>query len=78
MSNKLVYKKIFIDSKYRNNQSKSSADCSIELNESLELPDDTRLYITDVSIPAVWKTTEIGFYEYVYVMVFDGDTCQKF
>ena len=77
MSNKLVYKKIFIDSKYRNNQSKSSADFSIELNESLELPDDTRLYITDVSIPAVWKTTEVGFYEYVYVMVFDGDTLIK-
>ena len=77
MSNKLVYKKIFIDSKYRNNQSKSSADFSIELNESLELPDDTRLYITDVSIPAVWKTTEVGFYEYLYVMVFDGDTLVK-
>ena len=77
MSNKLVYKKIFIDSKYRNNQSKSSADFSIELNESLELPDDTRLYITDVSIPAVWKTTEINFYEYLYVMVFDGDTLVK-
>ena len=77
MSKKLVYKKIFIDSKYRNNQSKSSSDFSIELNESLELPDDTRLYITDVSIPAVWKTTEVGFYEYVYVMVFDGDTLIK-
>ena len=42
MSNRLTYKKIFIDSKYRNEQSKSS-DFSIELNENLELPDDTKV-----------------------------------
>ena len=77
MSNRLTYKKIFIDSKYRNEQSKSSSDFSIELNENLELPDDTRLYITDISIPAVWKSTEVGFYEYLYVMVFNSDTLDK-
>ena len=77
MSNRLTYKKIFIDSKYRTDQSRSSSDFSIELNENLELPDDTRLYITDISIPAVWKSTEVGFYEYIYVMVFNGDTLVK-
>ena len=77
MSNKLIYKKIFIDSKYRNEQSKSLSDFSIELNENLELPDNTRLYITDISIPAVWKSTEVGFYEYLYVMVFNSDTLVK-
>ena len=74
MSNRLTYKKIFIDSKYRTEQSTSSSDFSIELNENLELPDDTSLYVTDISIPAFWKTTEVGFYEYMYVMVFNGDT----
>ena len=34
MSNKLVYKKIFIDSNYRLPQSKSSADFVVELNEN--------------------------------------------
>ena len=77
MSNQLTYKKIFVDSKYRSNQSRSSADFSIELNENLETPEGTKLYITDVSIPAVWKSTEIGFYEYLYVMIFDGDTLVK-
>ena len=77
MSNKLTYKKIFIDSKYRNEQSKSLSDFSIELNENLELPDNTRLYITDISIPAVWKSTEVGFYEYLYVMVFNSDILVK-
>ena len=77
MSNRLTYKKIFVDSKYRTEQSRSSADFSIELNESFETPENTRMYITDVSIPAVWKSTEVGFYEYLYVMVFDGDTLVK-
>ena len=77
MSNKLVYKKIFIDSKYRTPQSRSSSDFSVELNENLETPEGTRLYVTVISIPAVWKSTEVGFYEYIYVMVFNGDTLVK-
>ena len=78
MSNKTVYKKIFDDSKYRTPQSRASSNFSIELNENLETPEGTRLYITDISIPAVWKPTEINFYEYLYVMVFNGDTLVKF
>jgi hypothetical protein len=35
------------------------------------------MYVTDISIPAVWKTTEINFYEYIYVMVFNADTLVK-
>ena len=73
MSNKLVYKKCFIDSNYRLPQSRSSSDFIIELNENVELPEGTRLHITDISIPAAWKTTEINFYEYMYVMIFDNN-----
>ena len=72
MSNKLVYKKIFIDSNYRLPQSKSSADFTIELNENMECPEGTKLHITDISIPAAWKSTEVNFYEYMYVMIFDN------
>ena len=72
MSNKLVYKKIFIDSNYRLPQSKSSADFTIELNENMECPEGTRLHITDISIPASWKSTKVNFYEYIYVMIFDN------
>ena len=72
MSNKLVYKKIFVDSKYRLPTSKSSSDFSIELNENVELPEGTRLHIVDISLPTSFKTTEIGFYEYMYVMIYDN------
>ena len=73
MSNKLVYKKIFVDSKYRLPQSRSSTDFVIELNENIEIPEGTRMHITDISIPASFKTTEVGFYEYMYVMIFDNN-----
>ena len=73
MSNKLVYKKIFIDSKYRLPSSKSSSDFSIELNENVELPEGTRLHVVDISLPTSFKTTEVGFYEYMYVMIFDNN-----
>ena len=72
MSNKLVYKKIFVDSKYRLPTSRSSSDFSIELNENVELPEGTRLHIVDISLPTSFKTTEVGFYEYMYVMIFDN------
>ena len=39
----------------------------------MEYPEGTGLHITEVSIPATFKTTEVGFFEYLYVMVFDND-----
>jgi hypothetical protein len=36
-----------------------------------DTPEGTKMYITDVSIPAVWKSTEINFYEDLYVMIYD-------
>ena len=35
------------------------------------------MYVTDISVPAVWKTTDNNFYEYLYVLVFNGDTLVK-
>ena len=49
----------------------------MELNENSETPEETKLYVTDISIPAVWKSTGVGFYEYIYVVVFNGDTLVK-
>ena len=69
MSNKLVYKKIFIDSNYRLPQSRSSADFTIELNENMECPEGTKLHVADISVPAAWKPTEVNFYEYMYVII---------
>ena len=78
MSKKLTYKKVLVDSAFRLSQSRSSSDFIIELDQNMECPEGTRLHITEVSIPATFKTTEVGFFEYLYVMVFDNtDTFVK-
>ena len=71
MSNKLTYKKVFVDSRYRLPSSNSSSDFVIELDTNMECPADTKCWITEVSIPASWKTTEINFYEYFYYMLYN-------
>ena len=68
-NNRLTYKKVFIDSNYRLSQSNSSSDFIVELSENMECPTGTKMFVSEVSIPAVWKTTEVGFYEYLYVML---------
>ena len=72
MSNKLTYKKVYVNSAFRLPQSRSSADFSIELNENMELPENSNMWVTEVSIPTSFKTTEVGFYEYLYVMIYDN------
>ena len=78
MSDKLTYKKVFVDSAFRLPQSKSSSDFVIELEQNFECPAGTKCWITEVSLPTTWKSTEVGFYEYLYVMVYDNtDTFVK-
>ena len=73
-NNRLTYKKVFIDSNYRLSQSNSSSDFIVELSENMECPTGTKMFVSEVSIPAVWKTTEVGFYEYLYVMLYNDIT----
>ena len=78
MSNKLTYKKVYVNSKFRLPQSRSSSDFVVELQENMEVPAGSKMWITEVSLPTSFKTTEVGFYEYLYVMVYDNtDTFVK-
>ena len=51
-------KKIYVDSRFRNESSRSSTDFRMQLNESVMLPDDTAVIVTDVCIPHTWYTIE--------------------
>ena len=72
MMNTLTFKKVYVNSNYRLPQSNSSSDFVIELDQNFECPEGTRLYITEVSLPTVWKTTEVGFFEKFYAMIKDN------
>ena len=71
MSNKLTYKKVYVNSSFRLPQSRSSTDFVIELNENFEVPEGTKMWVSEVSLPATFKTTEVGFFEYFYYMLYN-------
>ena len=54
----LPIKKIYVDTKCRTPNSISSTDFSIQLNETIYMPDNSVFYISDVCIPHSWYTVE--------------------
>ena len=51
-------KKVYVDSRYKTNDSVSTSVVYFEIKEALELPDNTVCYIDDISIPHTWYTIE--------------------
>ena len=51
-------KKVYVDSRFRTNDSDSNSDFKFELNEALDLPDNTFCFVDDISIPHTWRTIE--------------------
>ena len=51
-------KKVYIDSRYKSSDSVSNSDFKFEINEALDLPDNTYCYIDDICIPHSWYSIE--------------------
>ena len=51
-------KKVYVDSRFRTNDSDSNSDFKFELIEALALADNAVCYVDDVSIPHSWYATE--------------------
>ena len=49
-----TYKKVYVNSKYRTSDSRSPSNFSIELRETLEIPEGTIMQVHEVAIPHVW------------------------
>ena len=64
----LPLKKIYIDSRDRTVDSKSASNFKIELPNTVQMPDNTVFFVTDVCVPHVWKTIEEGFNDRLYLM----------
>ena len=54
----LKIKKIYVDSKYKTPDSISTSEFSIQLPETIYMPDNSVFYISDVCIPHSWYTIE--------------------
>ena len=67
----LPVKKIYCDTKFRRNDSKSTSDFKIDLPQTLKLPENCVCYIDDVSIPRTFYTVETGVNDTLYVRLSD-------
>ena len=52
------FKKVYVASRFRTNDSDSNGDFKFGLIETLELPDNAVCYVDDISIPHTWRTIE--------------------
>ena len=68
---KFTYNKVYVDSQKRLPQSESSSDFIMQRNENLELHPNTVMYVMDDIIPQSYYTTPEGFYQFVYVIVYN-------
>ena len=55
----LDIKKVYIDTRYKTEDSNSHSDFFIELPRTLNVPENTICYVTDVVIPVSWSTVDI-------------------
>ena len=51
-------KKVYVDSRFRTNDSDSNCDFKFGFIEAFELPDNAVCYVDDISIPHTWRTIE--------------------
>ena len=63
----LPLKKIYIDSRDRTVDSKSASNFKIELPNTVQMPENTVFFVTDVCVPHVWKTVEEGFNDSLFL-----------
>ena len=54
----LDIKKVYVDTRYKTDDSKSDSDFTIELPRTLNVPENTVCYLTDVVLPVSWSTVD--------------------
>ena len=70
-------KKVYVDSRFRTNDSDSNSNFKFELIEALDLADNAVCYVDDISIPHTWRTIESynnKFYIILRTTVVNSDT----
>ena len=54
----LDIEKVYVDTRYKSDDSRSDSDFTIELPRTLNIPENTVCYLTDVVIPVSWSTID--------------------
>ena len=67
MATTIRFKKVYVDTKFKSPDSKSTSDFSIELPETAHFNDNSVFYIDDVSIPHTWYSIEEDLNDKIYM-----------
>jgi hypothetical protein len=67
----LKYRKIFIDTRFKNPESNSNSDFVFELDSSINCPPGTIFYMSSISIPHSWTTIEPSLNSRLYFFTFN-------
>ena len=74
-------KNVYLDNRYKNNDSESNSDFKFELKEGLDLPGNTVCYVDDICIPHTWRTIESHnnkFYTILRIEVINEDSTRTY
>jgi len=70
--------KIYIDTRHRTDDSASSSDFTIELNETIELPPRCKVRVWNLCVPYSWYTVEQGVNHLLYISEKDVNNSQVY
>lgn len=69
MTTTLPFRKLYIDSRWCTQDSVSPSNFKVQIPYTMQLPDNTVFFVTDVCIPHSWQTVEQGFNDQLFLLL---------
>ena len=66
-------RKIYIDSRYKTNDSASASDFRFQLNKNAFMPVGSEFCIDEINIPYAWNTIELNSNDTMYIVLYPSD-----
>jgi hypothetical protein len=71
---KLEIKKVYVDTRFKTDDSKSDTDFTVQLPKTFNVPDDVVCYIDDITLPVSWATISTRNNTFYFSVKFDSFT----
>ena len=71
---KLEIKKVYVDTRFKTDESKSDTDFTIQLPKTFNVPDDVVCYIDDITLPVSWATSSARNATLYFSVKFESST----
>ena len=71
---KLEVKKVYVDTRFKTDDSKSDTDFTVQLPKTFNVPDDVVCYIDDITLPVSWATISARNDTFYFSIKFEAST----